>query len=68
MKVHQHVLSLCHLDEDGEEICRPGDRGTVIHVEADGVPLVRFTRTGRATIVDPDTEVVRSRGEVRATC
>lgn len=31
-----------------------GDRGTVVHVNVDGYPTVRFERTGTATIVHPD--------------
>lgn len=31
-----------------------GDRGTVVHINCDGYPTVRFERTGTATIVHPD--------------
>jgi hypothetical protein len=66
MRVGSRVLSLCSIDEDEVEVCRPGDAGEVVHVESDGVPLVRFARTGLASVVDPDTEVVSTRG-VRAS-
>lgn len=62
--IKSHVLSICSLSDEDGEICQPGDRGVVEFLEDDGVPLVRFFRTGRASIVDPDTEVVRTRGVV----
>ena len=61
MKVGSLVLSICSIEEDGAEVCRPGDRGRVEFVEDNGVPLVRFERTGMASIVDPDTEIVTTR-------
>jgi hypothetical protein len=58
--IGSHVLALCALsDDDGAELCAPGDRGFVQHVEPDGVPMVRFLRTGRASLVDGDSEIVR---------
>lgn len=67
LKIHSAVLSICSIDDDViGEVCRPGDRGEVIFLEPDGVPLVRFERTGRASIVDPDTEIVGTRAGKRA--
>lgn len=62
------VLAICTLnDDDGYEICRPGDRGEVIYFdETSQMPLVRFKRTGVASIMDPDTEIIRSSARVRA--
>jgi hypothetical protein len=66
LPVGAHVLAIASInDEVIGEICRPADRGQVIHVE-NGLPLVRFERTGRASIVDPDSEVCRVRGGARA--
>jgi hypothetical protein len=65
-RLNSYVLSLVSLADDDGEICAPGDRGEVVHLESDGVPLVRFERTGRASIVDPDSEVVRTRGRACA--
>lgn len=31
-----------------------GDTGTVVHINIDGYPTVRFHRTGTATLVHPD--------------
>lgn len=42
------------------EVARPGDWGTVEHLNVDGVPTVRFDCTGRATLcwVGPTGEVL----------
>ncbi len=61
-RLNSHVLAIAKMEDEDGEICRPGDRGFVEHLEDDGVPMVRFLRTGRATIVDPDSEIVRTRG------
>jgi hypothetical protein len=64
-KLRGHVLSICTLlDEDGE-VCAPGDRGRVEYLDEDGMPLVRFERTGRASLVDGDTEIVAVRAPLR---
>jgi hypothetical protein len=61
MKVGAKVISICSLNDDEiGEICIPGDRGEVVD-EGEDWPLVRFERTGRASIVDPDTEIVQTR-------
>lgn len=66
LKLGSRVLSICTLDENGLEICRPGDRGRVVHIE-NSIPLVRFQRTNRASIMDPDTEIIAAVAQTPAT-
>lgn len=60
LKLNARVLALCELNDDDGPICTPGDIGVV--VDTTDIPTVRFKRTGRASIVDMDVEVVRMRG------
>ncbi len=62
MKLGMKVLALVHLGSEGAEVCKPGDTGTVVDVSTPPFPTVKFKRTGRASVVDPDTEVVRTSG------
>lgn len=59
LKLNSRVIALCELNEEGLEICKPGDMGVV--VDGGEVPTVKFKRTGRSTIVDVDVEVLRMR-------
>ena len=61
-RLNSHVLAISTLSDEDGEICRPGDRGFVEFLDEDGTPMVRFLRTGRASIVDPDSEIIRTRG------
>lgn len=54
--VHVEVVATKKITEEGfngkkpHTHARPGDRGTIVHVD-EGIPVVRFHRTGTATSV-----------------
>lgn len=66
-KLGSRVVSIFSFDDDGVEVCRPGDFGYVVHLDPDdSMPTVRFCRTGCSTLVDGDTEVVAVNSRARA--
>lgn len=53
MRIGSRVVAVQQIAEPGFGVhAETGDAGEVVHVE-DGIPTVRFERTGTATIVDP---------------
>lgn len=45
------AYAVATITDDGRDVALPGDYGTVEYINEDGVPTVRFERTGRASIV-----------------
>lgn len=65
MLVGMKVVAAQQITEPGFGVhADPGDVGEVVHVE-NGIPTVRFERTGTATIVDP-SEIVCEHARVGA--
>jgi hypothetical protein len=62
MRVNDRVVAVRTLEESGFTTggvhvhAMAGDEGTVEHLE-DGLPTVRFDRTGTATLCDPESDI-----------